>query len=93
MSTAHSEISYQDLLWKSEIDSIEGYDQVFGVIHLLKCTNDTEFATDRPSKVLMGHSILKTHALLVNPWQVVFVHSREIVSSEPEVALFQSAYA
>lgn len=65
----------QYLLWEPEVDGIERNDEVLVVIDLFECLHHSRLATDGPCKVLMCHSILQAHALLVDPRQLVLVYA------------------
>lgn len=75
-----------DLLWKTEVDSIERYDEILGVIDLLKGTDYAWLTSNCPSEILVSDGILQAHALLIDPWEVVFVDSREIIPVKAKVA-------
>lgn len=84
-SVVHQEAD--DLLREAKIDGIERYNEILVVVDLLKGLYDTWLAPDAPSKVFVGDSVLKAHALLINLRQLVFVYCGEVVAVKPEIAI------
>jgi hypothetical protein len=84
---AEAERRVSILPWKSKVDSVKRNDEIFGVVDLLESVNDSGFSTDSPSEILVCHSVLKAHALLVDCWKIVFMHCRQVVPVEAKVAV------
>lgn len=74
------------LPWEAEIDSIERYNEILIVVHLLESANNPRFASNRPGEIFVGNRILEAHALLSNSRQLVFVYCGEVFSVKSEVA-------
>lgn len=75
-----------DILGKAKINSIKRHDQIFSVVDLFKCADDTRLTTDCPGEIFMCHRILQAHTLLVDRWQVILMDSRQIISIEAKIA-------
>ena len=69
-----------------EVDRIKRHDQVLGIVNLLKGSYNARLSSDRPSKVFVGNSILKTHALFSYQRELVFVDRGQVIAVVAEVA-------
>lgn len=73
-------------LWEAEVDCVEGDDEVFVVIDLLKGANYAWLTADRPDEVFVGDGVLQAHALLVDPGEMVLVDGQRVVPVEAKPA-------
>lgn len=69
-----------------EVDRIKRHDQVLGIVNLLKGSYNARLSSDRPSKVLVGNSILEAHALFSYQRELVFVDRGQVIAVIAEVA-------
>lgn len=51
---------------ESEVDGVEGYDEIFGIVYLFKGIDDTRLTSDIPSELLVWHAVSRAHSLLVD---------------------------
>ena len=80
-------LAESSILWKSEVDSVERYNQVCGVVNLLECANNAWLPANAPCKVLMGHSVVEAHALLRDEGKLVLVYRGEIIAVITQIAI------
>lgn len=72
---------------EGEVESIKGDNEILSAVDLLKGTNHTWLASDAPDKVLVCHTIVHAHSLLVDERELVFVCGGEVVAIESKVAV------
>lgn len=76
----------RSLLGEAKVDRIKRHNQVFRVIHLLECANNSRLSANSPSKILVRYGILEAHALLVDQREPVLVDGRRVVTIITKVA-------
>lgn len=69
-----------NLLGKLEVDDVKKHDQVFIIVDLLKCANDSRLAADAPDKVLVRKDIMKAHSFLVDDGKLVLVNGGGVIA-------------
>lgn len=79
MRTAAGRKAETHVLGESDVDGIEGHDQIFGAIHLLEGRDDSGFATRRAQESAKDHDGLKRNAPSNLPNEVL-VGSRVVYS-------------
>lgn len=82
----HFGVSRVDVLGELEVDSVKGHNQVLIIVDLLKGADNTRLTANTPDKVLVGKSIVQTHALFVDQRQVILVHGGKVVTIEAKLA-------
>lgn len=82
----HLGVSRVDVLGELEVDSVKGHNQVLVIVDLLKGADNTRLTANTPDKVLVGKSIVQTHALFVDQRQVILVHGGKVVTIEAKLA-------